>query len=268
MAGTVKLNETDFVKAYDNANYGYKLLYPASWLVSPLNVNDPSEVIFTSKGNEFVSIFVDTKGTNQTLDSWYLEKAPSVISTQLKKYQNYNKIPVLESPDGFTVYIASANKVFIVNYNIGLNEEANFPGLFAMMVNSFEFRSVEIAEPAIDFSAIMQSLNVKDVQVDNANVTTEFTCGTKTCFYEAFNSCQPSLGIFKLTDSLTYEVSVLPLEGDSCFYASRFTKIPDSAWAGKTMKCKYNPDETFLSRLTALENCTGDLVSLIRPEQP
>ncbi|KKR07662.1 MAG: hypothetical protein UT32_C0008G0017 [Parcubacteria group bacterium GW2011_GWC2_39_14] len=265
--GSVRLNDSAFAASYENTNYGYKLLYPKTWLASPLNVNDPSEVMFTSKGNEFVNVFVDTKGTSQTLDDWYLEKAPTVTATQLKKYQNYKKVMVLESPDGFTAYVASTDKVFIINYNIGLNEEASFPGLFAMMVNGFEFIPIEKAAPAIDFSSIMQSLNVKEV-VDNTKVVSEFTCGSKTCFYDSFTACEAGLGIFKLTDNLTYEVSASGKEGTDCVYAARFTKISDATWAGKTMRCKYDPTKGFEVGLTAVENCTGDLASLIKPQQP
>jgi len=265
--GGVRLNDSAFVAAYENTNYGYKLLYPKNWLASPLNVNDPTEVMFTSKGNEFVNVFVDTKGTAQTLDDWYLEKAPTVVATQLKKYQNYKKVMVLESPDGFTAYVASTDKVFIINYNIGLNQEASFPGLFAMMVNSFEFIPIEKAAPTIDFSSIMQTLNIKEI-IDNAKVVSEFTCGSKTCFYDSFAACEAGLGIFKLTDNLTYEVSASGKEGADCVYAARFTKIADVAWAGKIMRCKYDPSKGFEVGLKAVENCTGELANLIKPQQP
>ena len=265
-SGNIRLNEAPFAKAYENFNYGYKLLYPSSWLASPLKEIDPKEVMFTSKGNEFVSVFVETKNPEQTLDSWYLEKAPNITATQLKKYQNYKKNPVIESPDGFTAYIANGDKVYIINYNIGLNEEASFPGLFSMMINSFEFVPIKVAAAAsaINFAGIMESLSV-DATVDNANVVTDFPCGTKTCFYEAFAKCESAMGIFKLADNLTYEVSVTGSEGDTCYYSSRFTKIPETTWAGKMMKCSYDPEVSVEASLSAVENCTGDLAQLIRP---
>jgi len=54
------------------------------------------------------------------------------------------KLNALESPDGFTVYIegASKDKVYAVNYNIGLKEQAGFSTVFFMAVQSFELTPV------------------------------------------------------------------------------------------------------------------------------
>jgi|GEM_PF-1423155 len=269
--GSVRLNEESFVKIFENPAYGYKLLYPSAWLASPLNATDPSEVMFTSKGNEFVSVFIDTKKADQTLEAWYLEKAPNVIATQVKKYQNYKKLPVVESPDGFTAYIANGDKVYILNYNIGLNEEANYPALFAMMINSFEIIPIQPISlaPSVDFANIMKALNVATA-VDNSKVVTDFPCGNTTCFYDAFNSCESSIGTFKLADNLTYEIKTNGWNADKtgCTYSSRFTKIADANWAGKTMTCKYNPDTGFDQAVKVLDDCTGDLIKLIQPEKP
>ncbi len=265
-AGSTRINEEGFAKAYENTSYGYKLLYPSTWLASPLKENDPKEVMFTSKGNEFVNIFVDTKPAEQTLDAWYLERAPSISATQLKKYQNYKKNAVIESPDGFTAYVANGTRVYIINYNIGLNEEANYPGLFAMMVNSFEFGVIEpvATAPAVNFAGIMESLGVP-VLVDNKKVVTEFPCGNTACFYDSFETCEPVIGIFKLADNLTYEISVGGREGGNCVYSARFTKHPEAAWAGKIMKCTYNPEQNFETAISRTDTCTGELAQLIRP---
>lgn len=56
----------------------------------------------------------------------------------------------MESPDAFTAYLESEkkDKVFAVNYNIGLKEAASFPIVFQMILNSFQFVAVEVTLPS------------------------------------------------------------------------------------------------------------------------
>ena len=143
--GLVRLWEKDTIGSYANKAYGYKILYPKSWIIQPLDADQPNDLMISSNLNEFINIMVFEKKTGQKLEDWYLELAPTVKKTDLKSYETYRKIKVMESPDGFTVYIDNNDKVVALNYNIGLKEEAGFPGVFQMVVNSFEFVSPENA---------------------------------------------------------------------------------------------------------------------------
>ena len=147
---SVRLWEKDFVDYYTNNMYGYKILYPTTWLIQPLDQDDPSDLMISSNQNEFVNILVYEKKPAQSVDNWYLSIASSVKISQLKHYKTYNELNVVESPDGFTVYVENSakDKVFAVNYNIGLKEKANFPNIFAMIVNSFEFVEV-VSQPVV-----------------------------------------------------------------------------------------------------------------------
>lgn len=144
--GMVRLWDKSFAKWYEHGLYGYKFLYPGTWTVKPLDAAEPKEIMVMTDGNEFINILQDTKSAGQTLDEWYLQQAPTVAASDLKHYDTFNKLPVLESPDGFTVYIAQGNTVFILNYNIGIAEEANYPAIFGMVVNSFQFTNAVNAQ--------------------------------------------------------------------------------------------------------------------------
>lgn len=137
-ATAVMLSEKDFVKLYTNEQWGYSLLYPSTWL---LNAVDEAgrDVMITSARNEFVNVLMSEKAPEQSLEDWYLEKAPDVNKSDLKSYTTTEKLTVIESPDAFTVYLAKEDTVYIINYNIGLKETADFPALFGMIVNSFQF---------------------------------------------------------------------------------------------------------------------------------
>jgi len=141
-SGAVRLfDKKDIVSYYTNSTYGYKLLYPTTWLVQPLNSDDPNDLMITSNQNEFLDVLVYDKKATQSIKNWYLEMVPTVSATDLKEYQTLKKLNALESPDGFTVYVegASKDKVYAINYNIGLKEQASFPTVFLMAVQSFEF---------------------------------------------------------------------------------------------------------------------------------
>lgn len=139
-AGPIRLWEKSLiVSEYANAPYGYKLLYPAGWLIQPLDEKNPNDLMISSNQNEFINIIIDSKKAGQALADWYLEKAPTASKADIKTYTTYKKNLVVESPDAFTVYFSRGNDVIIVNYNIGLKEEAGFPTVFEMLVNSLEF---------------------------------------------------------------------------------------------------------------------------------
>ena len=144
-SGAIRLfDKKDIVNYYTNPKYGYKLLYPSTWLIQPLNSDDPNDLMITSNQNEFLDVLVYDKKAAQSLKNWYLEMVPTVNATDLKEYQTLKKLNALESPDGFTVYIegTSKDKVYAVNYNIGLKEQASFSTVFFMAVQSFELTPV------------------------------------------------------------------------------------------------------------------------------
>jgi len=164
-AQKIRLWEEKFIAAYENKKYGYKIYYPSSWLVDALVDDDPSDVMISSSQNEFINIIVDQKRPIDSLQSWYLSKAPAVSAGEIKKYTTYNKLAVIESPDAFTVYLESVDKtkVFAINYNIGLKEEASFGSVFEMIFNSFQFIKIEEPEKTVEKEDIAKSAPAAEV---------------------------------------------------------------------------------------------------------
>jgi hypothetical protein len=135
-SGSALLSSLATLKSYSNLTNGYRIIYPVIWTLTEPSVE---QQVISSGAEEFVNILIETKRPDQTLENWYLEQAPNVRKVDLKYYTTASKLSVLESPDGFTVYLSQGDKVYILNYNIGLKDEANFPGIFGIIVNSFEF---------------------------------------------------------------------------------------------------------------------------------
>lgn len=254
-AGSVKLNETNFVATYENNPYGYKLLYPKGWIISPLNEDDPRDVMITSAGNEFINIFLNQKPENQSLEDWYLQKAPSVSSSELKKYENHNKLAVIESPDAFTVYVARGTDVYIINYNIGLNDEANYPNLFAMIVNSFELTE-KVAMTPVSLSSLLSFLGVPTDIEDMVSVSG--TCSSKKCVVDNVSNCNESNINLAFGEDITYQMQV----SGECRVESRFVKHLDTNLVNKNMTCSYDKGASFNDAVLESE-CSGDLYDLL-----
>ena len=54
-----------------------------------------------------------------TAEAWYLGQSPGDAS-QLEHFVTKEKLEEVKSPDGLVAYISFEDKIFAINYNIGL----------------------------------------------------------------------------------------------------------------------------------------------------
>ncbi|HUT22688.1 MAG TPA: hypothetical protein VMX18_04855 [Candidatus Bipolaricaulota bacterium] len=132
------LKDTNSVKTYVNDNYDYTVLYPASWFAKGTDKSD-LEVVFSSDNGEFVSVWVEENIGRLSLSDWYKKQAPEANLDDLTEFGNKNGLSGLMSPDGFTAYFVKDGFVYIVHYNIGLKDRADYPNVFKLMIESFNF---------------------------------------------------------------------------------------------------------------------------------
>lgn len=261
-AGGVSLTEMNFVETYENELMGYKILYPKAWLISPLDEKNPTDVMITSDGNEFINILMNKKVSTQTLEEWYLEKAPDVSATELKKYKNHADLALIESPDAFTVYVDRGEEVYIINYNIGLNEEASYPGLFGVIVNSFELTEKKTPAAVPSLSSLESFLNLSAIDINEDSVVVSGSCSDIECWSEKVLDCDEAKINIAFTESLTYEMNIKGQEGGACSYESRFVKHPNVDFVNQLMTCNYGLGEP-LDLIFLEASCDGALFGLI-----
>jgi hypothetical protein len=133
-----KIEFSGIVTTYVNPTYDYDIFYPQNWLAKALDKAN-LEIMFTSTLGEFVDVLVQENPGQLDVKSWYKTQAPEVADESLVVFTNKNGLSGLFSPDGFTVYFAKNNFVYVIQYNIGLKEQASYPNLFKMMYESFVF---------------------------------------------------------------------------------------------------------------------------------
>lgn len=132
----VRLFDSGKVKIYQNPTFNYSIFYPGDWIAQSLDPNN-KDMMFTAATGEFVEVLVEDNPLKMTAEAWYLGQSPGVNASQLEHFVTKEKLEGVKSPDGLVAYISFEDKIFAINYNIGLKTEINFLGTFEMMVNSF-----------------------------------------------------------------------------------------------------------------------------------
>lgn len=137
----VKLLDSGKVKIYLNPTYNYSIYYPNPFIAQSLDVNNEA-VMFSSDTGEFAEVSVVDNVLKMPVIDWYLAQSPGVQTGDLKPFVTKEKAEGILSPDGLTVYVPFEDKIFIINYNIGLKTEINFLNTFKMMVSSFRINGL------------------------------------------------------------------------------------------------------------------------------
>lgn len=132
----VRLLDSGKVKVYLNPTFNYSIFYPESWISQALDANN-KDVMFTSATGEFIEVLAEDNPLKMSVEAWYLSQSPGVEASQLEHFTTKEKFEGVKSPDGLVAYLPSGDKIFVINYNIGLKTEVNFLNTFEMMINSF-----------------------------------------------------------------------------------------------------------------------------------
>lgn len=136
-AGEVRLAQEDRIAIYANANHGYTLLYPSSWIASPLDEQIQNEVLFATTTDEYMTLSVDQNLKQQSLVSWYSEQDfdSNIEDLQVRVYNNLD-ILATEDLTTFYVQVTGVPKIFTFTYQLDGRTNLNFLTTFEMMVKS------------------------------------------------------------------------------------------------------------------------------------
>lgn len=136
------LSASGLVKVFTNDNRSYSLFYPANWLVKPLPETDMSQVMIITNTGEFFEVSVEENTERLTPREWYLKQSAQIRPEEIADATVANKAAVW-SADRLNLYVGRDDKIYILTYNLGTEEEttekANFKTTFRMMIKSFQF---------------------------------------------------------------------------------------------------------------------------------
>jgi hypothetical protein len=138
-----KLTANPGIAAYENAVQKYSLLRPSSWTVRDGD-EIKSEVFISAADGEFIEVLVLPKPKATALLDWYLAQAPGVAAADVTMLKTKQGRVALQAPDKLTSYVDVGNRVIVVSYNLGKQDEMQYRATFLMMVQSV--RAEEMAE--------------------------------------------------------------------------------------------------------------------------
>ena len=144
--GEQRLATSGLIRVYTNPTFYYSIFYPTSWLVRAIPETGNKEVLIITSTGEFFSITIEDNLEELSVLEWYLRQAPGVDEQTLTKTKVAGH-DALWSPDHLTIYIAREDKVYILSYNTGTEEKANFKTTFEMIIASFQFVEKPKAHP-------------------------------------------------------------------------------------------------------------------------
>ena len=136
-AGSGKIIVNPNIEKYTNASHKYSIYYPDVWLKT--DVDGDNSVLFRAGNNQYMQIIIQDNVKKQSLEEWYKEQlnVVSISGSQIIYKTGWNGI---KNKDGLIAYLTQGqgNKIFIISYNVGLDNMLRFKNIFDMIVKSFE----------------------------------------------------------------------------------------------------------------------------------
>lgn len=132
-----KIEETALVKIYANQPYNYSIFYPSLWSARALDETQ-REIMFTSSTGEIMQVIVDDNLEQMSLRDWYLAEVSGASGTEFDSAVTKSGLSGIKSLDGLTVYFSSGDKIYAINYSVGVKTELNYESTLEMMIKSFK----------------------------------------------------------------------------------------------------------------------------------
>lgn len=174
----VRLLDSGKIKIYLNPTYNYSIYYPSVWIAQALDANN-EQVMFSSDTGEFIEVAVADNTLKLPVKDWYLAQSPGVKAEDLKVVTTKEKVDGVISPDGLAAYLPFEDKIFVINYNIGLKTEINFLSTFTMMLNSFRVHGSLEGLSAPNVTATTTLALSSTSTLNNVATTTQVNTSTK-----------------------------------------------------------------------------------------
>jgi len=165
--GSGRIETTESVSTYTSAELNYSVLYPSSWVSSP-DPNNKNGEMFTSDTAEFVEVTVYDNPSSLSARNWYISQSPNVDTSRITTVTNWDNSLTdgVKAIDGLNVYYSYDNKIYLISYNINIQQETNYKSAFEMM-----YKSLKIISPLL--SNLNANLNT-NINSNTVNLNVNF----------------------------------------------------------------------------------------------
>lgn len=139
-AAKKRLLDSETAAVYKNAQYNYSVIYPSAFAVRALSAEN-DQIIFSDANGAYFNVIVMDNPSNLSTYIWYNSNNPTISTTNFRSFLVDN-FPALQTPDGLITYVAVGSKVFVISYNLGTINEANYISTYRLFLKSFMFGEV------------------------------------------------------------------------------------------------------------------------------
>jgi len=166
--GTGRIEATDLVKTYTSSQSNYSILYPTSWIESA-DPNNKDGIMFTSETAEFIEVTAYDNPSGLSARDWYISESPNVNTSLITTVSNWDNSLSngVKSVDGLNVYYSYDGKIYVISYNINIQQETNYKAVFEVMYKSFKI-----------ISPLLTNLNSNTNRNTNINASTNLNANS------------------------------------------------------------------------------------------
>ncbi len=134
-AGTGKIENSSFIRRYNNESYQYSFLLPVSLSVKKFGGDD--SLIINLSQNEFIQIIIQPNKEKDDILTWYQKQFNRIPDNQI----SFNNWQGIRSDNNFIIYLSDNDKKYIVtiNYNSGIDNLMTYANIFDLIIKSFRF---------------------------------------------------------------------------------------------------------------------------------
>jgi hypothetical protein len=131
-----RLINSGSVIEYTNPTFGYRLFYPASWVVGPVDA-EHRDVLFSSVGGEYVEVRVFDRPSTGSFSDWLATVAPSERISDLARFTTRSLGDGVMRQDYVVYYFETADKIIVLAYHeVAGQTEISYRSTITMMARS------------------------------------------------------------------------------------------------------------------------------------
>ena len=134
-ATSSSLLDSGLVKEYINSTWHYRVYYPRSWEIGPVD-STADQVLFSSITGDFVEVRVIPKLATQSFPDWFASVAKGEDFARLNRLTNRFGQTIFVRRDNLVGYLPSDTSVVVLIYHAGPGNTAAFSTTIKMMMQS------------------------------------------------------------------------------------------------------------------------------------
>jgi hypothetical protein len=147
------LVEAALVQEFLSELNGYKMLYPVSWKVQKIDVDDSNVMFISANTSEYVELKIEENAGELALSSWVklrMQNLPLKFKATYSEEVFENKDKSLQGillPELYMAFFADGNKVYTLTYQFDPTKQLSYQTTFLMFAKSFRLLAKELVLP-------------------------------------------------------------------------------------------------------------------------